>query len=170
MNGDESGLFAPEFTAEVPSVSEGSGSLKFPSPDFPCIPPPGCYECPTSMEDRIQTYLAALQCLTVLAGSFLLSVSMRFLEEVLVSGHGRGDSLALARALSSHGLWLLALPALWVAVTLNGKRKNRPWAGRRMILVTGTLLLALLTALYFVAVVIATNPLRSSLQSVGVAF
>lgn len=113
-------------------------------------------------EHRILAYLTALQCLTVLAGSLLLSVSLRFLEEILVSGHGRGASLTLARVLSGYGWWLLALPALWVALMANGQRKNRPWADRRSILVTGTLLLAFLTVVYFVAVAVATKPVLST--------
>jgi hypothetical protein len=119
------------------------------------------------MEHRIQTYLAALQCLTVLAGSLLLSATLGLFEEILVSAAGRNSSLALARLLAGHGLWLLALPAFWVAATLRGQRLNRPWANRRTILITGTLLLAFLTGLYFLAALLATNPLRVPLSPIS---
>lgn len=119
------------------------------------------------MDHRIQTYLAALQCLMVLAGSLLLSAALRLLEEILVTGHGRDSSLLMARLLASHGLWLLALPALWVLVTVRAQRANRPWADRRAIIFTGTLLLVFLTALYFIAVLLATNPLRVPLSPIS---
>lgn len=111
------------------------------------------------MNHRTQTYLAVLQVMTVIAGTLLVGTMLQLFERLQVTGAGHRSDLDLARWLAHQGLWLLALPLAWVLAIWYGQRANRPWATRRSVTVTGVLLLGLLTALYFVAIFRATQPL-----------
>jgi hypothetical protein len=106
------------------------------------------------MEYRTQTILGAMQGVTILAGTLIVSVAMRVTEQSIVIDPHFGDPFEFPRRVANWGFFLLPLPVLWVLLTLRNERIAQE--SRSATLISGLTLLFGLAILFGWAAVKAT--------------
>ena len=112
------------------------------------------------MRHRIQVYLGALQCLSIIAGAILASASFHHLEEMLYET----DHLPLTphRMIASCGGLLLILPILWIGLTIWADRQDLRFGSPAFVFISGlTLLVALIALFTWSCIWTASQPYRT---------
>ena len=92
------------------------------------------------MEYRAQTYLGALQLLAVLAGSLLLQIAVKKVDDML-GDPVFIDPLRVLRPLGNYGWMLAAVPVAWVVLTIRGERSDLWWASKPLTIGSGVAVL-----------------------------
>lgn len=99
------------------------------------------------MEYRVQTYIGAVQLLAVIAGSLILRMSVKGMEDLLNPDY-YPDPLKYLRPLSQYGWTLILIPIAWVVLTIRGERSDLWWATRSFTIGSGIVIILGLLVLF----------------------
>jgi len=99
------------------------------------------------MEYRPQTYIGAVQLLAVLAGSLILRLSVKGMEDFM-NPDLAPDPLRYLRPLSQYGWSLVFIPIVWVGLTIRGERSDLWWATKSLTIGSGVVILLGIVVLF----------------------
>lgn len=112
------------------------------------------------MEYRSQTYLGTLQMMAVIFGSLFLSAVVDHVDDMLDPlSNSEPDPLKYIRVFAHFGWVLAAVSITWVWLSIRAERIGSRWATKRLVILSGILLLAGITTSYFWAAIAASNVL-----------
>ena len=99
------------------------------------------------MEHRFQTIIGSLQFVLVIAGWLIVRFGVRGLDKMFVPNLAV-DPLASVRLISGFGWLLLAIPLIWILLTIRGQASDFAWATQRFTMITGFVVLLGLFTLF----------------------